>query len=124
MNLEKETEESRKVVAIIDVNDGAIKNIVTQATSKTTEQDLLLQKVDTALRAQEQAEVSRLDALVAELARNTTEGGHAQALAALNNLQAEVWAFTADTQGHLQEIKTYVGSLKPPAPTSRATCKV
>ena len=85
---------------------------MTQVTSKTTEHDFLLQRVDTALRAPEQIEVSRLDALVAELARNTAEGGHSQALTGLTNLQAEVRALTADTQGHLQDLKTNVGNLQ------------
>ena len=85
---------------------------MTQVTDKTTEHSALLQQVDTAPRAQVQAEVSRLDALVAELQANTAEGGHAQALAGLRNLQEEVRSLTANTSGHLSDLKGVVGSFQ------------
>ena len=104
--------ESKKAFALIDVNDGAIKSVVTQVTDKTSEHDRLLQQVDTALRAQVQAEVSRLDALVAELQANTAEGGHAQALAGLRKLEGEVRTLTANTSGHPNDLKSAVDSLQ------------
>jgi len=112
VELQISTAESKKAFALIDVNDGAIKSVVQQVTDKTTEHDRLLQQVDTALRAQVQAEVSRLDALVAELQANTAEGGHAQALAGLRNLQEEVRSLTANTSGHLSDLKGVVGGLQ------------
>ena len=51
VKLERMIEESKKAFALIDAHDAAIKGVVTQVTSKTTEHDLLLQNVDTALRA-------------------------------------------------------------------------
>ena len=81
-------------------------------TVKTGAHDKLIQKVDTALRAQVQTKVARLDALVAELASNKTEGDHARALAGLTNLEAEVRALTESTRGHLGDLKSNVSNLQ------------
>ena len=50
--------ESERAFKLIDSNDGTVKNV-------TSNHDTLLQQVDTALGTQVQAEVSRLEALLA-----------------------------------------------------------
>jgi hypothetical protein len=117
--LQISTAECKKAFTLIDFNDDASKRVRTAQNEKTTEHARvpaehagLLQQVDTALRAQVQTEVSRLDAMVAKLQANAAEGGHAQALAGLSNLQEEVRSLTANTSGHLSELKGVVGSLQ------------
>jgi hypothetical protein len=75
--------ESQRLFQLVDLNDTTIRTVVSG-------HDDLLKQVDLALRTQEQAEVSRLDALLAELQASTSESGHAQALAGLRNLEGEV----------------------------------
>jgi len=75
--------ESQRLFQMIDLNDTTIKGVLNK-------HDDLLKQVDTALRAQVVAEVSRLDALLAELKTSTSESGHAAALAGLRNLEGEV----------------------------------
>ncbi len=64
--------ESRRLFQLVDRNDTTVKSVVGG-------HDVLLKQVDSALRTQVQAEVSRLDALLAELQASTSESGHAQA---------------------------------------------
>ncbi len=97
--------ESQRLFQIVDLNDTTIKGVV------STHDDLLKQ-VDTALRAQVQTEVSRLDALLAELKTSTSESGHAQALAGLRNLEGEVRSHIQNTNGHLNDLKGAVGGLQ------------
>ncbi len=64
--------ESQRLFQLVDRNDTTVKSVVGG-------HDVLLKQVDSALRTQVQAEVSRLDALLAELQASTSESGHAQA---------------------------------------------
>ena len=104
-NQEASATENLRAFKLIEASDLTVKNVVSQVTTKTGEHAELLKKVDTALRAQVQTEVSRLDALFAELAANAQEGANAQALAGLMNLEAEVRALSSDTRGHLGDLK-------------------
>ena len=67
------------IINEIEASVVRVKDVVTQVTTKAGEHAELLKKVDTALRAQVQSEVSRLNALIAELAVNAQEGSHTQA---------------------------------------------
>ncbi len=112
VELQSTKAEAAKAFKLIDFNDDAIKRVMTLHGDKAAEHAGLLQQVDTALRAQVQAEVSRLDALVAELQANAAGGGTAQALAGLTNLQEQVRALTANTAGHLSDLKSEVTKLQ------------
>ena len=48
------------------------------------------------------------------MAANTTEGGHARALAGLTNLEAEVRQLADNTRGHLGDLESSVSNLQPP----------
>ena len=97
--------ESQRLFQLVDLNDTTVKGVISS-------HDDLLKQVDTALRTQVQAEVSRLDALLAELQASTSESGHAQALAGLRNLEGEVRLLTTNTSGHLNDLKGVVGNLQ------------
>ena len=112
VELQSTKAEAVKAFTLIDFNDDALKRVMTAHNDKTSEHAGLLQQVDTALRAQVQAEVSRLDVLVAELQANAAGGGMAQALAGLTNLQEQVWALTVNTTGHLGDLKAEVTNLQ------------
>ena len=90
---------------MVDLNDTTVKGVVSTY-------DDLLKQVGTALRAQVQTEVSRLDALIADLQASTSESGRAQALAGLRNLEGEVRQLTTKTGAHLNDLKGAMGSLQ------------
>ena len=69
-NQEASTTENVRAFKLIEASDLTVKDAVSQATAKTGKHAYLLKKVDTALRAQVQTEVSRLDAMIAEFAMN------------------------------------------------------
>ena len=97
--------ESQRLFQMVDLNDTTIKGVLSK-------HDDLLKQVDTALRAQVVAEVSRLDALLAELKASTSESGHAAALAGLRNFEGEVRQHVQNTAGHLNDLKGAVGGLQ------------
>ena len=72
-NQEASATEKLRAFKLIEASDLTVKDVVSQATTKRRELAELLQKVDTALRAQVQTEVSRLDSLIAQLADNKRE---------------------------------------------------
>ena len=111
VNHETSAVENVRAFKLIEASDVTVKDVATQVTAKTGEHAGLLKKVDPALRAQVQTKVSRLDALIAEIAVNAQDGSHTQPLAGFKKLETEVQTRSNDTRGHLGDLKAQVQGL-------------